>query len=498
MRKFLSFALITGLLFTACNNDDGPDTPEPTGQEPLDTVNVVSQDFIWKATNLWYFWQQDVPNLADDAFTTTEDYTDFLASESDPGALFDNKLRFAEDRFTFYSSNYKELTQSLSGVSSSNGLEFGLVRFNTGNDLFGYVQYIEPNSDAAGKNIARGDLFTGVDGQALTLDNYIGLLFGDNSTYTLNLATISNNTITPTDEEVTLTKQAGFQSQPILMEKIIEQNGRRIGYLVYNQFLDEFDTALNEVFGRFKSEGITDLVLDLRYNPGGSVLTSQRLASMIYDNSTDRVFSKSIYNDKYNAFLTAENVDVNRYFQDNVEGQALNSLNLSQVYVIALRSSASASELVINSLVPYMDVIHVGDTTRGKNEFSTTMVDDVNSNFGPYIYNPERENEINPDNQWAIQPLIGRSANADGFFDYTSGLIPDIVLEEEIDDLGVLGDENEPLLKAALDAISGVSAKSGRTTPRMPINDFSTSKMNGPTKDNMYVKRLPAAMRPSE
>ncbi len=498
MKKYVAFLLAAGFLLTSCSNDDDngldPSGPDP---DPDGTVDVTAQDFIWKATNLWYFWQQDVPNLADDRFTTSEDYTAFLASESDPGAFFDNQLRFGEDRFTFYASNYKELTQSLSGISSSNGLEFGLVRFSGSNDLFGYVQYVEPNSDAATKEIERGDLFTGVDGQTLTIDNYIDLLFGENATYTLNLAEITDSTVSPTGEEVTLTKQAGFQSQPILLEKIIEQNGRKIGYLVYNQFLDEFDDDLNAVFGRFKSEGVTDLVLDLRYNPGGSVLTSQRLSSMVYDADPEKVFSSSIYNDKYNAFLASENVDVNRYFQNTVNNQPLNSLNLGQVYVIALRSSASASELVINSLAPYMDVIHVGDTTRGKNEFSTTMVDDPESNFGPYIYNPERENQINPDNQWAIQPLIGRSANADGFFDYTNGLIPDVVIEEELDDLGILGDENEPLLKAALDAINGVSAKASYEND-MPINDFSTSKLNAPLKDNMFITTLPKAMMGNE
>ena len=185
MKKYLLLFLSIGLIFTSCKKSDDDLTP-PDGIDPDPIANVDVQDFMWKAMNFWYFWQEDVPNLADSKFQNTpegiEAYTEFLASESDPGVFFDEMLLFSEDRFSFYSEDYKELTQAFSGVSKSNGLEFGLVRFSDNNDLFGYVRYIVPNSDASTKDISRGELFTGVNGQTLTIDNYIDLLFGDSDT----------------------------------------------------------------------------------------------------------------------------------------------------------------------------------------------------------------------------------------------------------------------------------------------------------------------------
>ena len=92
--------------------------------------------------------------------------------------------------------------------------------------------------------------------------------------------------------------------------------------------------------------------------------------------------------------------------------------------------------MVINGLAPYVNVVQVGETTRGKNEFSITFVDDRQNN---YFYDNSREANINPDNQWGIQPLLGRNENADGFSDYTTGLIPNLPLEEDIANLGILG-----------------------------------------------------------
>src|SRR5690606_27261812 len=127
----------------------------------------------------------------------------------------------------------------------------------------------------------------------------------------------------------------------------------------------------------------------------------------------------------------------------------------------------------------------IGETTRGKNEFSITLVDDKD---GDYIYNKDRERFINTKNSWGLQPLVGRNENADGFSDYTSGLMPDIELPEDITNLGVLGDVNEPLLARALQEISGVSAKMDFTV-EMAAESFTSSRLHTPLKDNMYLDK---------
>jgi C-terminal processing protease CtpA/Prc len=483
MKKFLGLLLIAFVLSCSDKDDDAFVYPKES------TV----QNFMWQGLNQWYFWQADAPNLGDNRFANNDDYIAYLESYTDPEEFFYQTCykhtkvvgsSSAIDRFSFVEDDYETLVNSLSGVSKSNGLEFGLARNEGSTDLFGYVRYIIPNSNASTKDIARGDIFTRVNGVQLTDANYISLLFGNSDTYTLGMADISGTVVTDNDREVTLTKAEGLQENPILVAKTVEVNGTKIAYLMYNGFTSDYNEQLNTVFGQFKTAGATELVLDLRYNPGGSVNSSRLLASMVYGTNTSELYVRQRWNDKIQSMLNKEQLE--DYFANKTDlGSALNSLNLSKVYVLATGSSASASELVMNGLAPYVNVFHIGETTRGKNEFSVTMVDDEDND---YIYRSDRENKINPSNRWAMQPLMGRNENSDGFYDYTSGLAPDVVLAEDLADLGTLGDVNEPLFARAIQEITGVSAKKDFSV-KMPVNEVSNSKMFTAIKDNMYLDK---------
>nr|WP_297788314.1 S41 family peptidase [uncultured Allomuricauda sp.] len=496
MKKYFSLFLAISLVVASCSSDDNQiqnnPTPQPVSEPDPDTntdpdpepVDVTAQNFMWQAMNLWYFWQADVNDLTDDRFSTNEEYTTFLENNTDPESFFYDTLLFGEDRFSFANEDYSELVSSLSGVSQSNGLEFGLGRIGDTDNVFGFVQYIWPDSDASTKDIQRGEFFTRVDGVQLTVNNYINLLFGDNSSYTLGMATVTNNTISDSDKEVVLNKIENQVEDPILIaETLTASDGTKVAYLMYNRFLSSFNEDLNAAFAQFKAEGATELVLDMRYNPGGSVNTSRLLASMVYGTNTSEVYIRQRWNDKIQAQLSDDYLT--DYFANTTGTSPINTLNLSRVFVIATGDSASASELVMNGLDPYIDVIHIGETTRGKNEFSITLVDDPNNSF---IYNSNREGNINAQNSWGLQPLVGRNENANGFYDYTSGLNPDIELGEDLTNLGVLGDVNEPLLARALEEITGVSAKIDFTV-EMPAETFTSSRLETILKDNMYLEK---------
>jgi Periplasmic protease len=488
MKKFFLLFLGFSFVLISCSKDDNSikngETPDPNAND------VTVQNFMWQAMNLWYFWQADVNDLADDRFATDAAYTDFLQTYDDPESFFTDILLYGDDRFSFLNEDYSELVNNLSGVSKSNGLEFGLVRLSNSDDVFGYVQYVVANSDASTKDIKRGDLFLKVDGTQLTVNNYSDLLFGDNDSYTLGMAYISGNTIyEDTTREVTLTKIENQVEDPILVAETLDVGSTKVAYLMYNRFLGNFNEDLNDAFAQFKAEGATELVLDMRYNPGGSVNTARLLSSMIYGTNTDEVFIKQRWNDKIQSQLSDDYLT--DYFANTTGVSAINTLNLSRVFVLATYGSASASELVMNGLDPYVDVIHIGETTRGKNEFSITLVDDEDN---AYIYSSDREDEINVDNSWGLQPLVGRNENADGFYDYTSGLVPDIELGEDLTNLGTLGNVDEPLLKRALQEISGTSAK-GDFTVQMAAKSFTSSRLQTPLKDNMYLdKPLPTTL----
>lgn len=505
MKKYIfPIYLVTALLFISCSSDDNiiPDfeeeqqeIPQEEEQPSATAEDYPAQNFMWQAMNQFYFWQGDVANLADTNFTGPDDsnYIEFLASEENPATFFYEDLcnnhvnavgeASAIDRFSGAVENYRDLLNSLQGISRSNGLEFNLYLNDDSFSVYGVVNYIMPNSDASEKNIKRGDFFNGVNGQLMNIDNYIDLLFGDDASYTLNMANLENDVIVSNDEEVELTKIENFSENPILVSTVIEQNGLKIGYLMYNGFLAAFDDPLNEAFGAFKAENIDELVLDFRYNSGGRVSSAIQIASSVYGAKTEEVFIRPRFNDKLQEqFGTPDNFTDVTFDSETT----INELNLTRVYVITSGNTASASELVINGLEPYIDVVQVGTTTVGKNEFSNTFVDDPE---GSFLYNPDRENQINPNNSWAIQPLLGRNENADGFSDYTGGLVPDHIQAEDIGNLGVLGDVNEPLLALTLSVISGGTAKRSFTQP-YAADYLTNSKMFTLTKDNMFMDGL--------
>jgi len=486
-KPFFILAFVA-LISISCSKEDTPastvpDTPDP---EPI-SKDVTAHDFMWKAMNLWYFWQADVADLSDTRFSTDKAYNDYLQAQGEPDAFFNDKLLFSEDRFSYLAEDYVDLVQSFQGISRSNGLEFGLSLFANSENVYGYVRYIVPGSNAATADISRGEIFTGVDGQTLNLDNYQNLLFGDNTTYTLNMASIENNTIAPNGKSVSLTKEEGLSENPVFLTKVIETNGIKVGYIVYNGFTSNYNEELNEAFGTLKAAGVTELVLDLRYNPGGSVNSSRLLASMIYGTDTSKLYIQQRWNSKIQPQLSDS--QLKDYFANSTGESPINTLNLPRVFIIATGSSASASELLMNGLDPYMEVIHVGSTTRGKNEFSITLVDLPSNSF---IYNADKASSINPKNSWGLQPLVGRNENAVGFFDYTSGFTPDYEIREVLGNYGEFGSLTEPLLAKALSLITGVNTESSsKISPleTMPLNEIDHSKNHTILKDRMYLDK---------
>jgi len=452
----------------------------PLSCEDMDDNAVPSglqiKDFVWKGMNLYYLWQADVINLADDRFANQSQLNTFLEPFANPTDLF-NALRVPSptDRFSVIYSDYSVLEGVLSGNTLNNGMDYGLKYTDASQtSVFGWVRYIIPNSDAATKNIQRGAIFYAIDGIPLTNDNYRTLLAS--TTYTVNLANYSETggivTITPNGQSVTLTK-TNLAENPILLNTLITQGAHNIGYLMYNGFYSSYESQLNAVFGTFVSQNVTDLVLDLRYNSGGSVATATKLASMITGQFSGQLFAKQQWNAKAQGYFLANNPGS----LENKFVAGLNRLQLDKVYILTTKSTASASELIINCLKPYIEVIQIGDKTTGKNVGSITLYD--SPTFA--------KSNVNPNHKYAMQPIVLKIVDKNGFGDYTSGILPTTSLPENFSNLGVLGDVNEPLLNAAINQIIA----SGKMLPQVPgyINrDFIDAKSINPLGSEMYVE----------
>ncbi|MGB0656818.1 MAG: S41 family peptidase, partial [Flavobacteriaceae bacterium] len=161
---------------------------------------------------------------------------------------------------------------------------------------------------------------------------------------------------------------------------------------------------------------------------------------------SNEIFAQEVWNDKLMTYWEENNEEslYNRFTNQIIEGNVLNSLQLNRVYILTSDETASASELLINGLRPYIQVVQIGESTVGKNVGSITVYD--------YIDN---EGTKNPNHLYAMQPIVLAIANSEGFLDYAQGLTPDITLSEDRKNAGVLGDENETLFASAIREIVG-------------------------------------------
>ena len=135
---------------------------------------------------------------------------------------------------------------------------------------------------------------------------------------------------------------------------------------------------------------------------------------------------------------------------ESVSTRTLNELNIERIYILVSNRSASASELLIAGLLPYMEVRIIGDQTVGKNEGSRTLYDSPQSDF------TEKDDNLNPNHTYALQPIISKLANSLDFSDYSTGFLPDIEAKETdyLEFMRPLGADDELLLSIAIDEIT--------------------------------------------
>ncbi|MEH6656689.1 S41 family peptidase [Leeuwenhoekiella marinoflava] len=500
MKNYLLVVLFNFLLFASCSSDDDvaqeviEETEEPTTETPpLDRADYPVQDFIYQAMNLYYLYKGDIPELADNSFTDLNTYVTYLSQNPDPENFFYDELLSNQDRFSFITDNYVELENSFSGVSMSDGLDFVYAGYQLESSGPVYaaavIRYVVPNSPASEAGLTRSQVVTQINGERLTvtgdrLSSRAQELLSLDS-YTLTLGNYNNTgVLVESDTEVSVNK-IELTENPVGLAKTLDIDGQKIGYLLYNSFVRNFDDELNAAFADFKADGVTDLVLDLRYNGGGSVASAIDLASMITGQFEGDVITKQQWNDDLQEIFEERNEDLEDRFNSTIytgtdQQEAINSLNLNRLYVIGTGSTASASELTIIGLRPYIEVTTIGTTTVGKFQASATLYD--GDNFF-------KEN-VNPDHTYAIQPLIYTYSNAKGVVGPPTGIEPDFELAEDLRNYGTLGDPGEPLLNLALQQITGkrFQMKRNALSP-MTFELYGETGMDKPTYQRMYDNR---------
>jgi len=488
--------IVISFTFTQCRKEAMLPVVQDPVVPPVVTPVVIPDasevnTFVWASMHDYYLWNDKIPNLTNTYYqmltTSSSNYQRnkdslnvYLNKFTDPTKLFNDLLYQYNvvDKFSFIVSDYTIIDNWIAGISKTMGYDLGQHYFTldkTSSDVYIVVRYVAKNSPADLAGIQRGDIISKVDGVQLTGANINNLLNGDS--FTLSFAKIVNGVMTLTGKTASLTA-VQLQEDPVLFSKVLTVNGSKVGYLVYNGFTSDFDLELNTVFQQFKAAGISKLILDLRYNGGGSVQTAIYLASMIYTNNTAKLFTKSVYNGILTPYITttygASFFDSN--FTDKINTTAINTLNLADIYFIVSGETASASELLINGLKPYMNVKSIGTNTYGKYVASLTLKDyDANNN-------------LVTTHKYAMQPIVAKYSNSLGVSDFVNGLAPDITAQENAENLLPWGDENETLLKVALDNIKGLKSQTIKNVSYLVKSELLfDSKDKSPFSHDMYV-----------
>ena len=406
------------LLFTSCSKEEI--TPGPIIPDDTKSIN----NYIWEKMDNYYLWREFMPTDLDPN------------QQPDPAKYFHELVYSEEDRWSFITDSYSDLINKLQGISKTYGHEYQLFRKSGTKEIYGIVEYVIKDSPAKFSGIKRGDIFNRINGIMLDTLNYRELLF-NNEAYEIGFADMVDDEVISTETEIFITPVV-MQEDPILLDTVYFLEGLNIGYLVYNRFTSSLNSDLNNVFSRFKSDAVNELVLDLRYNPGGSVGTATLLASLIAPyqiTSNEEIFVKYIWNDRIDKAIREDEGDESSNLIIRFLDAAQN-INLERLYVIVSGSSASASELIINGLNPYMNVTLIGDTTHGKYTASITL------------HNEERSFD------WAIQPIVKQNAPLTNATNNNDGLFTDYLVDDGY--FSELGDIGENRLAQAISLITGI------------------------------------------
>lgn len=484
----LSSLLLVSLLFISCNKEDDPIINQPPPSTNIDFSTVQIEDFIWQGLNFYYLWKDNVPTLADSKFENTEDYYSLLTSEDSPENFFESLLFRNEDKWSWIVDDYVALENDFKGIAETDGIAYKPYLYSDSNDkIFCLVRYILPDTDASDKDVKRGEIFSAIDGEQLTRSNYQELLGRTNST--INFADFNGGNPVLNGKSIEFTKSI-YQENHVYISKTFDISGIKIGYIMYNWFSVESEKVLNNVMANMKAEGINELILDLRYNPGGYGITATNLASMLGGQSKNELFYITQYNDEIQEYYEVNAPDVvNHYFRDRIieldddgewiDGESINSLNLSKLYIITTSSTASSSELVINGLAPYIDVVTIGTTTSGKYTGSLTLYDSDNLR--------KDGDNLNQSHKYAMQPIIQKTVNKNGE-SVRDGYAPSHEIIEYVNQMSPLGEEDEPLLAKAIEVITGVSAKRPISSKELvELEEFKDTRKSVQQKNTIIV-----------
>ncbi|MBK1439007.1 hypothetical protein JHJ32_03315 [Parapedobacter sp. ISTM3] len=361
-------SLLLGMALAGCNRD----TVMPALERPAraESQEDLLKDSVYTYTYQFYLWQDALPDWFADVRANTIRYNSADAVlEALKGYARDNHGN-PYDRFSFldrWGTINAEVQQGLAG-------SFGIdVRYHDENSL--YVKKVDIGSPAYAMGIRRGWQILQINGNS---DLSLASMERDNLAFLFNALDgthISLSLRKPDGGEVSVNLNRGnYQLQPILAHQVYDAGSKKVGYFAFDIFISTLNARgnptyvkgqLDQLMAEFEESGIRELIVDLRYNGGGAVITAEYLSNLLAPAAVGhQLMYSNQTNDGLDAFLRAEGVSLDF---SPVHFNKPNALNLERIYFLVTEGTASASELLINNLKPYMDVKLIGEhATYGK------------------------------------------------------------------------------------------------------------------------------------
>ena len=425
------------------------------GEDRTGEFYALIEDRMWieEVMRENYLWAEDMP-VIDKEDTYFQEPATFFKN-----LLSKNALNGKGDKYSYMEQTKAESRSLTLDRTSTYGMEFLLTSDPTGTTAHNYarVLYVLPGSPAEKAGIERGDWISAINQDRITSDNYKQLIQGGAIALQRSQVIQTENGLGwQVRDNVNVSASIAMEINPFYLHQMYDVDGKKIAYLVYNEFStgpnnegteSVYNEQMKQIFTQFKAQSPDAFILDLRYNNGGYLQCAQALGSLLAPASA---MGKDFVNLTFNEKASPQTV---RYPFSTDYANA--NLNLSKVYILTSNQTASASEAVINGLIPYMgaeNVILIGNKTEGKN---VAMSSYKNEAHGITLY-----------------PVVAFVSNSNNEGDYSEGFNPQYKLNENtLIQWLPLGNPEEYLLKNTLSLIVN------GTMPDLPSSNVDETKV---------------------
>ena len=474
-KRFSASVAILALL-SACGGggggggNDGAVIQPPTSSPPATGGCTLRarQDFAFAQINQNYLFPESIaPNVNPASFNSVQAYIDALVAPA--------RAQNRDRGFTFVTSIAEENALAQTGASAG----FGVRLSSDANARRVFIAEAFEGAPALAAGIDRGTEIIAIGtsvGDLRTVDSIIASegvggvtnALGPTTAGTTRLLRVRSLDGTTRDVSVTKTVFALDPVSDRYGDKILDDGGRKVGYVNLRTFsVQSAEQDLRAAFGRFKAQGVTNVIVDLRYNGGGFVYLAELLNNLLLNKSSGTVMGYTTYR------ASRSSNDRTTFFSPQPE-----SISSMKIAFIGTRSSASASELVMNAALPYLgaNAALIGDNTFGKpvgqEAFDNAACDD------------------------RMRVLSFRTENANRQGDYFNGLAASFqsTCRAADDVTKQLGDPQEAMIKVSLDFLAGrpcASAITGGGATTQAVRETSTPELVAPTSPSTVQREVP-------